>query len=105
MKLPSHTRARKRNQKNDSGYVLLAILFALTLMIVALAAAVPSIATSIKRDREIELQHRGKQYQRAIQLYFRKFGRYPNSIEQLENTNNLRFLRKRYLDPMTGKDE
>ncbi len=89
----------------DRGYILLAVLFALTLVIIGLAAAAPSIATAIKREREIELQHRGKQYARAIQLYFRKFGRYPNSLEQLENTNNLRFLRKRYTDPVTGKDE
>jgi len=40
-----------------------------------------------------------------LQLYFRKFGRYPSSIDQLENTNNLRFLRKRYKDPITGTDE
>ena len=96
---------RRKDRSEESGYVLLAILFVLTLMIIALTAAAPSIATSIKRDREIELQHRGNQYARAIQLYFRKFGRYPNSLEQLENTNNLRFLRKRYADPMTGKDE
>lgn len=96
---------RSAETDGERGYVLLAILFALTLMIIALTAAAPAIATSIKRDREIELQHRGNQYARAIQLYFRKFGTYPNSLEQLENTNNLRFLRKRYADPITGKDE
>jgi type II secretory pathway pseudopilin PulG len=96
---------RRVGADRERGYVLLAILFALTLMIIGLTAAAPAIATSIKRDREIELQHRGNQYARAIQLYFRKFGRYPSSLEQLENTNNLRFLRKRYADPITGKDE
>jgi type II secretory pathway pseudopilin PulG len=80
-------------------------MFMLTVSIVALTAAAPSMITSIKREREIELQHRGHQYVRALQLYFRKFGRYPSSIDQLENTNNIRFLRKRYADPITGKDE
>ncbi len=42
---------------------------------------------------------------RAIQLYYRKFGHYPGSIEQLEKTNNIRFLRQKYVDPMTGKDD
>src|SRR5208282_4525985 len=64
----------------------------------------------IKRDREEELRHRGSAYMRAIQHFYKKFGRYPSRIEELENTNNLRFLRKRYTDPMnvdreTGKEK
>ena len=57
----------------------------------------------IKRDREEELIHRGMQYSRAIQHY-KKFNRYPTRIEDLEDTNEVRFLRKRYKDPITGKD-
>src|SRR4051794_35477208 len=74
-------------------------------MLIAVSITLPAIGTQIKRDREEELVHRGKQYERAIQLYFRKFGRYPSNLEQLENTNNIRFLRKKYVDPITGKDE
>jgi len=33
---------------------------------------------------------------RAIQHFYKKFNRYPNKIEELENTNNVRFLRRRY---------
>ena len=44
------------------------------------------------------------QYSRAVEKYYKKFGRYPSRIEELENTNNIRFLRKRYKDPITGKD-
>ena len=54
-----------------------------------------------QRQKEELLIYRGLQYQRAIQLYVRKFGRYPGSLEELENTNQIRFLRQRYLDPMT----
>ena len=57
----------------------------------------------IKRDREEEMIHRGVQYSRAIRAYYKKFGRYPTKIEDLENTNNLRFLRKRYKDPLNGQ--
>jgi len=48
--------------------------------------------------------HRGVQYSRAIRAYYKKFGRYPTRLEDLDNTNNLRYLRKHYKDPMTGKD-
>lgn len=89
----------------QSGYVLIAVLFLITLMIIALAAAAPAIGTRIKREREEELLHRARQYTRAIQLYYRRFGNFPTSLDQLQNTNNLRFLRKKYSDPMTGKDD
>lgn len=90
---------------SESGIVLLFVLFLAALMLIALAVAAPRIATSIQRDKEIELVHRGEQYRRAIKLYYRKFGAYPTSINQLLNTDNIRFLRKRYTDPITGKDD
>lgn len=86
------------------GYVLLAIILILALIVIAAAAAAPDIAMSIRREREAELINRGTQYMRAIQHYYKKFGRYPMRIEDLENTNNMRFLRRRYKDPITGKD-
>jgi hypothetical protein len=63
------------------------------------------VAFEAQRAREQLLIDRGEQYQRAIQLYFRKLRRFPASLEQLEDTNNFRFLRRRYRDPLTGKDE
>src|SRR5205814_7869921 len=48
--------------------------------------------------------HRGVQYSRAIRRYVKKVGRYPSRIEELEDTNNIHFLRRRYKDPITGKD-
>lgn len=49
---------------------------------------------------------RGHEYVRAIQLFYRRnHGQYPASIDQLENTNNVRYLRRRYVDPFTGKDD
>lgn len=89
---------------SQQGYMLLAVILMLALMVVAASAAAPDIAMSIRREREAELIHRGTQYMRAIQRYYKKFGRYPVRIEDLENTNNTRFLRRRYKDPITGKD-
>ena len=88
----------------ESGYVLLALLLIIALMIIAAAAALPAISFDIKRDREEEMIHRGVQYERAIRTYYKKFGRFPTKIEDLESANNLRFLRKRYKDPITGGD-
>lgn len=96
------TRCRKPAQK---GYVLLALMLAMTLMLIAMAAAAPRIAQQIKRQREEDLVHIGKDYATAVKRFVHKNGgRYPNSIEQLENTNHIRFLRKQYKDPTTGED-
>jgi type II secretory pathway pseudopilin PulG len=89
----------------EKGYVLLALMLAFTLILVALSVEAPRIAQQIKRDKEEELVHRGKDYATAIKRFAHKNGgRYPVSIDQLENTNQVRFLRKRYKDPITGED-
>jgi len=77
----------------------------LALLMIAMMVAAPKIAKSIQRDREVETMHRGKQYARAVKLYYKKFGRYPPNMDALVKTNEIRFLRKKYLDPMTGKDD
>jgi type II secretory pathway pseudopilin PulG len=95
----------RRKISREGGYVLIAVLFLVVMVLVALSVAAPKMAADIERDREVELVHRGKQYIRAIKLYYKKFHAYPPSVEALENSNNIRFLRKRYKDPMTGKDD
>ena len=102
MSFRSQTRGTRRN--GEQGYVLLALLLMIAVMGIMAATLVTSIKFDIKRDREEEMIHRGVQYSRAIRAYYRKFGRYPATIENLENTNQMRFLRKRYKDPLTGKD-
>jgi type II secretory pathway pseudopilin PulG len=94
----------QRSRRDEGGYILLTLLFMVTLLVVAAAAILPTVAFNIRRDREQELIHRGVQYSRAIRAYYKKFGRYPTRMEDLESTNNLRFLRKRYKDPVTGQD-
>ncbi len=92
---------KSRRFHGQRGVILLMMLVVLALTIIALSVAAPKMAQMIKRDRETEMIHRGVQYARAIKKFYKKFGRYPTSIEQLENTNNIRFLRKRYKDPMS----
>lgn len=93
-----------RRRHSEQGYIMMTLLLMMALMIIFAAAIVPSITFDIKRDREEEMIHRGVQYSRAIRAYYKKFGRYPAKVEDLENTNQMRFLRKRYKDPITGKD-
>ena len=95
----------QRAPASEDGFVLIGVLFLVVVVLIMLAMAAPKIATSIKRDKELELYHRGMQYTRAIKLYYKKFGHYPTTLDQLENTNNIRFLRKRYKDPFTGKPD
>src|SRR5664279_3808562 len=96
---------RRKHKPSEEGFMLLAVICLLALMMIALSVAIPRIAADIQRDREIETMHRGKQYTRAIQLYYRKFRRYPPNVDALVKTNEIRFLRKKYLDPTTGKEE
>jgi type II secretory pathway pseudopilin PulG len=100
-----HDRQFVRRRDTEGGFVLIAVLFLVALILIGLAVAAPKIAKSIQRDKELELVHRGEQYKRAIKLYYRKFGAYPANMDQLMNTNQIRFLRKRYPDPFTGKDD
>jgi type II secretory pathway pseudopilin PulG len=81
------------------------VLFLTAVLAVTLARALPQIAMQSQRVREERLIYRGEQYKRAIQLYFRKHKKYPSSVDDLENTNGERYLRRRYKDPITGKDE
>src|SRR5882724_2474157 len=103
--MPSNSHLRRKPfQRSDSGYILLTLLLIIALGIIFAATLVTSISFDIKRDREEEMIHRGVQYSRAIRAYYKKFGRYPTKIEDLESANNLRFLRKRYKDPENCKN-
>lgn len=96
---PSETR------EGEQGFLLLGMVVVIFLILLALGVAAPRAAHELRREREVETVRRGNAYVRAIEVYYLKMGNYPTSISQLEKTNNIRFLRKRYVDPMTGKDD
>ena len=103
MTQPSPNRSVK---PSEEGFTLLAVMFLVALITIGLAVALPQISKQIQRDREVETMHRGKQFIRAIKLYYKQFGAYPTSVDALvKPTNNIRFLRKKYTDPITGKDD
>jgi len=96
--------AYKSQQHSEQGYILLTLLLIVSLMIIATAVIVPSIAFEIRREREMELVHRGVQYTRAIRLFSKRNGRYPSRLEELLGQQDVRYIRKLYKDPITGKD-
>ncbi len=94
-----------RRDKTQDGYALLFVFMLAASISIMLLSQLPRVAFESQRDREQMLVDRGEQFKRAIQMYYVKTKKFPQRIEDLENTNNVRFLRRRYIDPMTGKDE
>jgi type II secretory pathway pseudopilin PulG len=99
----SSERGLQMERHEERGFMLVGLIVAIFFVLLALSVAAPKVAQELRREREVEAVQRGNQYVRAIRLYYRKFGHYPGSMEQLEKTNNIRFLRQQYVDPMTGK--
>ena len=95
----------RKPRQRESGFALLMVFVMAAGIALFLYAQLPRTAFESMRAKEETLVERGEQYQRALQLYVNKFQRYPSSIDDLEKTNNIRFLRKRFKDPFTGKDD
>jgi type II secretory pathway pseudopilin PulG len=86
-------------RRSEEGYAMAALLTALALMGIIMSAAMPAWQNAARREREAELVFRGEQYARAIQLFQRKYANtLPPSLDVLINE---RFLRKKYVDPIT----
>lgn len=98
---------RRRARPQESGFALLLVFLMAAIIAINLYMELPRLAFQAQRQKEQMLMERGEQYKRAIGLFLRtnKNTRWPASIEELENYNNRRFLRHRYIDPLTGKDE
>ena len=97
--------SRDTEHEGEQGFLLVGVIVLIFLMLLVLSVAAPKVAQALRRDREVEAIHRGNEYVRAIQLDYRKFGHYPGNMDQLEKSNNIRFLRQKYDDPMTGKPD
>jgi type II secretory pathway pseudopilin PulG len=90
-------------RSRESGFALLLVFVMAAAIAITLYIEVPRIAFESQRTREQMTIDRGLQYKRAIQLFYRKYQTYPQTLDDLETTRNIRFLRHRYLDPLTGK--
>jgi hypothetical protein len=95
----------RRRRQNEGGYALLLVFALAAAVAVKLYIEMPRVAFEHQRDKEGLLVERGEEFVRAIKLYYRKNQKWPQNIEELEKTQETRYLRKRYKDPMTGEDE
>lgn len=93
-------------RKSQRGYALLLVMFFAALLAASAMTVVPNILTEGRRQNEIEMIWRGKQYIRGIKLYNRKLGKYPTSLDDLTlpKTGAIRFMRAAYKDPMNRED-
>jgi type II secretory pathway pseudopilin PulG len=96
--------AGRRPRPGEKGYVLLTLLLIVALMAVVAMGVIIPFQAEYQREQETEMIHRGVQYSRAIKNYYKKFSRYPTKLEDLDNTNNMRYLRKHYKDPLNCKN-
>jgi type II secretory pathway pseudopilin PulG len=88
---------------SSPGYAFVVLIIAMTVMLIGLATALPSVYHESQREKEEELVFRGNEYARAIYLFQIQFKRFPKSVDELIRTNNIRFLRHAYKDPMNPK--
>src|SRR5678815_4368897 len=99
------TSKRQASRNPEGGYALLMVFLMAAIIAIMLYQQLPRVAFETEREKEQLLIDRGEQYVRAIQLYYLANNRqFPTSIEDLEKREK-RFLRRRYIDPYTGKDE
>ncbi|MGC2422739.1 MAG: type II secretion system protein [Nitrospirota bacterium] len=89
------------------------------IMVIGITSAVvgQSLRLAAKREKERELLWRGNQFRLAVERYYEgksipgKAGlnQWPTSLDDLmedpRSGNKIRYLRKKYIDPMTGKDD
>jgi len=93
---------RASSVRRESGYALATLMLFAAILLIGMTVAMPDLKTQAKREKELEAQFRAMQYVRAIQAYNRRFpNQWPTSIDALMNTNNIRFLRKKWDDPLT----
>jgi type II secretory pathway pseudopilin PulG len=89
--------------KARHGYVLIMLMFVVTVMAIGLMVAVPVWETQIRREKEAELIFRGNQYVEAVRIYQLKN---PGSLPQkLDILVEKKCLRRLFKDPMTPEGE
>ena len=93
------------------GFTYLTILFMLAIMTGGLALAGEVWNTSAMREKEAELLFVGNEYRKAIERYYLSGPQrqYPKNMSDLikdpRMPGTVRYLRRLYPDPITGRDE
>ncbi len=95
----------RQHKTGESGSALLIVFVFAAMIAIMLYKEMPVAAFEAQRQKEQLLIDRGNEYSHAVKLFVRKLGTYPASMEALEKTNQMRFLRHRFKDPFTGKED
>lgn len=96
--------------KRARGFTYMNVLFLVAIMTGGLALTGDVWHTASMREKEAELLFVGHQYRKAIERYYLTGPQrqYPRSLEDLlkdpRQPNTVRYLRKLYPDPVTGKE-
>jgi hypothetical protein len=103
--MPGVRQRQTRSRPKQEGYALLMAIFMVATIIILATALTPNILTEGRREREQDAIWRGNEYVHAIQLYYKKNGRYPQTVDDLTKGNpGIHFLRQAYRDPMNSAD-
>lgn len=94
-----------REQSGERGSALLIVFVFAAIVAIMLYKAIPGVVFEAQRQKEQLLIDRGNEYKRGIKLFYIHNKTYPTSLDQLDNFNNLRYIRHRFKDPMTGKKD
>jgi len=96
-----------------AGFTYIALLVLIAIMGIVLASTGEVWHLAVQREKEQELLFVGDQFRRAIKHYAMHsqsvLRRYPMSLDDLlkdeRSLNTQRYLRKIYIDPITGSSE
>ena len=87
------------DRSSEAGYNLVVLVVMITVMNIAVAAALPYWSSWAKRQKEEELIFRGLQYAEAIRLFRVRQGRLPTALEELIAVEP-RVIRQLWPNPM-----
>lgn len=90
---------RRRDDSAEAGYNLVALAILITVMNIAVAAALPYWSNWAQREKEAELIFRGLQYAEAIRIFRVRQGRLPTALEELVEIQP-RAIRQLWPNPM-----
>jgi type II secretory pathway pseudopilin PulG len=92
-------RPRRLGKWQARAYTVVALAIGVTLMNIAVAAALPAWSHMVQHDKEEELIFRGLQIAEAIRVFQIRFGRYPINLKELMDTEP-RSIRQLWANPM-----
>jgi len=106
---------RSSDRRSQAGFAFLWVLAAVAMVGMLLASGAEMVSIQQRRDRELELLSIGRQFRTALQQYHDSVAsgtapQYPAALEDLLLDQRgggpvRRYLRKIYVDPLTGDRE